>query len=435
MQRQVLVEPGAGIGEQLLEHPAHGEHGRAGIDRPRRRRPPRASCRPVRPPAPARSPAQPWRARSQRGRQPADAGADHHDTLSVPSLKECPLTATVRLGLTVLDRQAKLDTTRRRIGDGRHDADRALAASRVGRGREQPGCPPAARPPPCATPCSRAAPGSGRGCAWRSRPRAARTRPKLSDAAAAAIELLHCASLVHDDLPCFDDAATAARPAQRARAFGEPLAVLAGDALIVLAFQTLAPGCRRGAGAARRADQLTVGALGRRALRHRRRPGLGVRGRGRPRRVSAREDRRPVRGRHGGRRRRGRGGSGAVAARWASGSARRIRSPTTSWTRPRAPKRIGKPVGQDAAHRPAERGRAARAAGAIDRLEELADRRGRRRAALPRSERAAERTSGPRPCACCRRNWRGTPLERRHCAPAPPATGGAGPALPVERGR
>ena len=37
--------------------------------------------------------------------------------------------------------------------------------------------------------------------------------PALADAAAAAIELLHCASLVHDDLPCFDDAADAARPA------------------------------------------------------------------------------------------------------------------------------------------------------------------------------------------------------------------------------
>ena len=31
-------------------------------------------------------------------------------------------------------------------------------------------------------------------------------RPHLTDAAAAALELIHCASLVHDDLPCFDDA-------------------------------------------------------------------------------------------------------------------------------------------------------------------------------------------------------------------------------------
>lgn len=64
--------------------------------------------------------------------------------------------------------------------------------------------------------------------------------PALADGAAAAIELLHCASLVHDDLPCFDNAATRrGRPSVHA-AFGEPVAVLAGDALIVLAFETLA---------------------------------------------------------------------------------------------------------------------------------------------------------------------------------------------------
>jgi geranylgeranyl diphosphate synthase type II len=62
----------------------------------------------------------------------------------------------------------------------------------------------------------------------------------LADAAAAAIELLHCASLVHDDLPCFDDAELRRGRASVHRAFGEPLAVLAGDALIVLGFQTLA---------------------------------------------------------------------------------------------------------------------------------------------------------------------------------------------------
>lgn len=64
--------------------------------------------------------------------------------------------------------------------------------------------------------------------------------PALTDAAAAAIELLHCASLVHDDLPCFDDAATRrGRPSVHS-AFGERIAVLAGDALIVMAFQALA---------------------------------------------------------------------------------------------------------------------------------------------------------------------------------------------------
>jgi geranylgeranyl diphosphate synthase type II len=69
-------------------------------------------------------------------------------------------------------------------------------------------------------------------------------RPAVSDAAAAAIELIHCASLVHDDLPCFDDAATRRGRPSVHRAFSEPLALLAGDALIVLAFETLARGCR-----------------------------------------------------------------------------------------------------------------------------------------------------------------------------------------------
>jgi geranylgeranyl diphosphate synthase type II len=66
--------------------------------------------------------------------------------------------------------------------------------------------------------------------------------PELADAAAAAIELLHCASLVHDDLPCFDDAATRRGLPSVQRAFGERLAVLAGDALIVLAYESLALG-------------------------------------------------------------------------------------------------------------------------------------------------------------------------------------------------
>lgn len=64
--------------------------------------------------------------------------------------------------------------------------------------------------------------------------------PRIVDAAMSSIELLHCASLVHDDMPCFDDAATRrGKPAVHVT-FGEPLALLCGDALIVLAFQTLA---------------------------------------------------------------------------------------------------------------------------------------------------------------------------------------------------
>lgn len=64
--------------------------------------------------------------------------------------------------------------------------------------------------------------------------------PALTDATAAALELLHCASLVHDDLPCFDDSPMRRGVPTVHVAFGERLAVLAGDALIVLAFQVLA---------------------------------------------------------------------------------------------------------------------------------------------------------------------------------------------------
>ena len=69
--------------------------------------------------------------------------------------------------------------------------------------------------------------------------------PALTESAAAAIELLHCASLVHDDLPCFDNADTRRGKPSVHVAFGEPLAVLAGDALIVLSFQTIARGALR----------------------------------------------------------------------------------------------------------------------------------------------------------------------------------------------
>lgn len=68
------------------------------------------------------------------------------------------------------------------------------------------------------------------------------SQPQLSDSAATAIELLHCASLVHDDLPCFDDASLRRGAPSVHEAYGERLAVLVGDGLIVLAFETLANG-------------------------------------------------------------------------------------------------------------------------------------------------------------------------------------------------
>ncbi len=59
-------------------------------------------------------------------------------------------------------------------------------------------------------------------------------------AGACAIELLHCASLVHDDLPCFDGAAYRRGKPSVHVAYGERLAVLVGDALIVEAFAATA---------------------------------------------------------------------------------------------------------------------------------------------------------------------------------------------------
>jgi len=64
--------------------------------------------------------------------------------------------------------------------------------------------------------------------------------PALADAAAAAVEMLHCASLVHDDLPCFDDAPVRRGKPSVHMVYGQPLAVLCGDALIVMAFDALA---------------------------------------------------------------------------------------------------------------------------------------------------------------------------------------------------
>ncbi len=80
--------------------------------------------------------------------------------------------------------------------------------------------------------------------------------PALADGAAAAIELMHCASLVHDDLPCFDDAPQRrGLPSVHAK-FGERIAVLAGDALIVLAFDVLAAAAEASGGSARRLPSL-----------------------------------------------------------------------------------------------------------------------------------------------------------------------------------
>jgi geranylgeranyl diphosphate synthase type II len=63
--------------------------------------------------------------------------------------------------------------------------------------------------------------------------------PELTNASAVALELMHCASLVHDDMPAFDNAdMRRGRPTVH-KAFSEPLALLAGDGLIVMAYRVM----------------------------------------------------------------------------------------------------------------------------------------------------------------------------------------------------
>ena len=57
---------------------------------------------------------------------------------------------------------------------------------------------------------------------------------------AAAVECLHCYSLVHDDLPAIDNDELRRGQASAHRRFGEAIAILAGDALQTLAFEILA---------------------------------------------------------------------------------------------------------------------------------------------------------------------------------------------------
>lgn len=63
--------------------------------------------------------------------------------------------------------------------------------------------------------------------------------PSLVFKAAAALEIIHSYSLVHDDLPAMDNAETRRGKPSCHKVFGEETAILVGDALIPLAFETL----------------------------------------------------------------------------------------------------------------------------------------------------------------------------------------------------
>jgi geranylgeranyl pyrophosphate synthase len=64
-------------------------------------------------------------------------------------------------------------------------------------------------------------------------------RPRDALGAAAAVELVHAYSLVHDDLPCMDDGRLRRGKPCVHLVHGEAMAVLAGDALLTLAFEVL----------------------------------------------------------------------------------------------------------------------------------------------------------------------------------------------------
>lgn len=85
-----------------------------------------------------------------------------------------------------------------------------------------------------------------------------------SDAAAlpyaAAIEMIHNFSLIHDDMPCMDnDALRRGRPTTH-KAFGEAQALIAGDALIFAAFDCALSGAADAAAQNRAVRELAVAA-------------------------------------------------------------------------------------------------------------------------------------------------------------------------------
>jgi geranylgeranyl diphosphate synthase type II len=68
--------------------------------------------------------------------------------------------------------------------------------------------------------------------------------------AACAVEMIHCYSLIHDDLPAMDDDDLRRGRPTCHKVFGEAMAILAGDALLAAAFEMLANRVRPAAVAA-----------------------------------------------------------------------------------------------------------------------------------------------------------------------------------------
>ena len=70
--------------------------------------------------------------------------------------------------------------------------------------------------------------------------------PEMAMPAAAAIEMIHSYSLVHDDLPCMDNSLLRRGKPSTHAVYGETMALLAGDGLLNLAFETILSSKNRG---------------------------------------------------------------------------------------------------------------------------------------------------------------------------------------------
>ena len=70
--------------------------------------------------------------------------------------------------------------------------------------------------------------------------RAISDAPRGIETAACSLEFIHTYSLIHDDLPALDNDDYRRGKLTSHKVFGEAMAILAGDALLTLAFETLA---------------------------------------------------------------------------------------------------------------------------------------------------------------------------------------------------
>ena len=83
---------------------------------------------------------------------------------------------------------------------------------------------------------------------------------------AAAVEIAHCFSLIHDDLPCMDDDDMRRGKPSCHKAFGEANALLAGDSLMIKAFGVCASNDKVPAETVRKAVEILAENVGRNGM-------------------------------------------------------------------------------------------------------------------------------------------------------------------------